>query len=351
MRDGKMDYLKGMLVLGMVWCHVCQFFVFLDASPLSRMVIQYANAVTFSGFVFSFGYVSGLAYYSKAWAAVWPKMLRTALRLLGAFYVSGLAFRVFVDNKVVSKNLMLPILTLRDIPGWSEFIVSFSLIMLIGILLFVPFKWLMAHSRWHLGILLLLLGTTYIPYGGVKSSWLGLLVGTTRFAAFPVIQYMPYYLLGLYFYKQALGFDKKILIGTGIGSLSGVGWILYHQGNLPSRFPPSIFWLVLPASVIYLLYLFSGYLAAYPEKNRFLAMIGRQSMAYLLLSNLIIFSMAGTKALLPLKDLGGVLVTLLIMVAIGLVLGFGGSLPYKVTTSNREASPLKNHGLKTESMV
>lgn len=101
-RERAIDMFKGLLVLGMVYCHTLQFFSDMQLYPNGQPFVDIINLITFSGFVFSFGYVSQLAYYSKPFRHAAPRMLVAAVKTLAAFYVSGMAFRVFIDGREAS---------------------------------------------------------------------------------------------------------------------------------------------------------------------------------------------------------------------------------------------------------
>ena len=61
-RDNSLDLFKGILTILMIFTHVMGIFrynVYID------IICFYVNLTTFSGFMFSFGYVSYKAYISK----------------------------------------------------------------------------------------------------------------------------------------------------------------------------------------------------------------------------------------------------------------------------------------------
>src|SRR5690606_40928548 len=102
-------------------------------------------------------------------SSVWKKMLITGLKTLIAFYISGLAFQVFIGNQPLSLETMMPIIFLQVIPGWSEFLVSFSLIILLGLAAFKLFTYLTERPALFWSISLLILATTWIDYSQVSS--------------------------------------------------------------------------------------------------------------------------------------------------------------------------------------
>ena len=63
MRDLSLDAFKGLLVLGMISAHVIQFLAAPNAAL--NVVSIVINLISFSGFLFAFGYATGL----RTWAA------------------------------------------------------------------------------------------------------------------------------------------------------------------------------------------------------------------------------------------------------------------------------------------
>ncbi len=312
-RDVSIDIYKGLLVFGMVYCHILQFFVDLSSHQGAEYITWFINAITFSGFVFTFGYTSSIAYFSRDFKNVYKKMLLSSVALLTAFYISGIAFRVFVTNNRLSIDMVKNIVLLNDIPGWSEFIVSFALYILLAVILFKPLKSFVEVKPAFWTITSLLLLTTFIPYEMIESTQLGLLLGTRKFAAFPVIQYMPFYLLGIYFRRYEIGFNKKMLIGSVILSGASLVYMSTNNWSLPSRFPPSIFWIILPCVGLYGYYLLSRFMTRTGYIKAILSGLGQNSLVYLLLSNVIIFALDGTKGLVQLDVFTGLLANLILL--------------------------------------
>ena len=296
-RDHSVDYFKGLLVIGMVYTHVLQFFSDESIFPAIQYSTQFFNLITFSGFVFCFGYVCQIAYYCKPFQIVYKKMFLTGLKTLMAFYLSGLAFQVYVGNQPLNMETIIPILLLEVIPGWSEFLVSFSLIILVGLALFHVFVWMSNRPRLFWMICFLLLLTTWLDYDAVTIPQLGLFVGTTSFPTFPVVQYLPFYLIGLYFAKHRIGFQWNHLFVSSVGTILFLYYLLSRDMQLPERFPPNIYWVVGPTLILYGYYMFSKVLDRWGKGLGFLRMMGENVLVYLLLSNLFIFSLDSSLSL------------------------------------------------------
>ncbi|SFL60223.1 hypothetical protein SAMN04487943_102404 [Gracilibacillus orientalis] len=218
-RDHSVDYFKGLLVIGMVYTHVLQFFSDESIFISIPYITQFFNLITFSGFVFCFGYVCQLAYFCKPFRSVYMKMLITGIKTLLAFYLSGIAFQIYVGNQPLTIDTIMPILVLQVIPGWSEFLVSFSLIIFLGLVLFHSFIWISNRPTLFWMLCSLLLVTTWIDYSSITIAQLGLLVGSTDVVTFPVVQYLPFYLIGIYFAKYRIDFQWKYFLISLVGTI------------------------------------------------------------------------------------------------------------------------------------
>lgn len=312
-RDETIDILKGMLVFGMILSHVAGLISFHNDTSV-KVIWLITGLVTFSGFMFSFGYACQLAYFSKGLAASTQRMLITALKPLVAFYISGIYWRAFVDKDLNFKGI-LKILVLRDVPPFSEFLVSFSLMILVSLLLFRPIQKIIAHETSFWLAFIGLLATALFPYHLVHLSQLGLFVGTETFPAFPVLQYFSIFLLGAYFAKHRLKQDFKIQI-VAISGL--IAFILFYQVNqqLPSRFPPSPLWIIASIALVYLYYAIAQRLASWKTVTHFLKLWGKNVLFYLLISNILIFTFRGAYEPLDLNLLQSFALTLLMLLTI-----------------------------------
>ncbi|QGG54859.1 acyltransferase family protein [Paenibacillus sp. FSL W8-1187] len=320
-RERAIDRFKGLLVIGMVYGHVLQFFSDPAIFPAAGRIIDAVNLITFSGFVFSFGYVSRLAYYAKPLRRAAPRMLLAALKTLLAFYISGLAFRLFIDRRPPDWETLKPILLLQDMPGWSEFLLSFTYLTLAGLILFVPLQRLAEKPRLAFPAAALLLLTTFLPYEAVTWPPLGPLLGTRQFASFPVLQYFPYYLLGMLFARWRIGWHPGVLAG----SLAASGlfvWLVLDAGGLPERFPPSIGWIAGPALALYGYYLLSRLMERCPRPFAPLEALGRNVLWCLLFSNLLVFSLKSIQADdLPRSPAEALRLALIVLAVVGFSIG------------------------------
>lgn len=321
-RDRSLDLFKGMLVILMTWCHVMQFFGAPDVFPAQRDYETLINLLAFPSFVFAFGLATAMSYYSRPFRKAGPRMALSALKSLGAFYLSGIAFRVLREGKAFASGTVRRILLLQDLPGWSEFLASFAALAMMAIVFYWPLKRLKDRPLWLLPIALACLALCWLPYERIEHPLLRLFFGTTAYAAFPPFQYFPYFLAGLAYARLK---DRGwwwlallALLSTGLGVWRGLS-----LGHLPSRFPPDWGWILLPAAGTALLMALArgldwlgralsrlatrqwGKAEEGPGLSRLLRgagklsplrpieQLGRNSLFYLLAGNLALFALAG----------------------------------------------------------
>jgi hypothetical protein len=316
-RDEAIDILKGILVVGMILSHVSGLVSSYNGFPMKHYWL-FSGLVSFSGFFFCFGYVCQFAYFGKDFQVAYRRMLVTALKPLIAFYISGIYWRFFVD-KQFNHSTIVNILLLNDIPPFSEFLISYSLIILVSLLLFRPIQILTESRKAFWVICGLLLLTTFIPYQAVKLSQLALFVGTDRFPTYPILQYFPIFLLGVYFAKYRIRHHLKALLIFTAGMV-GFACFYYLRGYTPSRFPPSLLWILCSLFFVYGYYLIAQRLTTWKFAAQPLSLLGKNVLFYLLMSNLAIFTFRGAYEPLHLNPLTSFALTALVLVGISFLI-------------------------------
>lgn len=309
-RDRSIDVGRGVLVLLMVYGHVLQFFGDAQLFPLVSDLIGVVNLTVFGTFVFYFGATAELAYLKKPYFQTLPGMVKTGLRAYAAFCLSGIGYRVLRENKPFAVGTVRRVLTLSDIPGWSEFLIAFALYSLLLIVGFGAFRWLAGKPLAALAVSAACVGCCLIvPYGAVPIP-LALLIGGTKFSYFPVVQYMPYFLAGLLYARGERG---RLLAAAAACTAAGAVDFLLH--GLPSRFPPDWGWILLPGLLTAAVVMLSRALCALSGSGvrriadalcGVLGRLGGASLYYLLTSNLVLFTLAGKK-IAPALSAGSVL--------------------------------------------
>jgi hypothetical protein len=178
---------------------------------------------------------------------------------------------------------MFDVLTLANRAQYAEFLATFALISLVSIILFKVIKYISDKKVlfWIIIVGILLSTLLYSKPAGIIS----LLIGPSEF---PVLQYMPYFLIGGYFAKYKIIINKKLLLVSFFTSLLFIVNHFSSNYSLNSRFPPTIFWILAPMFYIYLYYIFAHRIENLKIAKIF-SYIGNNVIIYVLMSNLLIF--------------------------------------------------------------
>lgn len=291
MRDKRIDCFKGILTMQMVLAHCLQFYANFDVDKGWWLLTEYINLTTFSGFVFAFGYISTHAYFQGEFIPALRRIGKNIVRLIIAFYISSFAFVIFIERMPFRADKVLEIVLVKRLAGWSEFLFSFAGVMLVTIAL-----WKVFHSRkdsWLLLIALCSVVVCLLPHREVKPI-VGTFLGGYGGTYFPVIPYYLYFVIGVYFAKKEIKFNWIALLLSIAGTAYAVLYATFFSKGWPSRFPLSFAWLIGSMLFLYAYYLLSLFLG----NNKYfawLADIGRDSLFYLLISNIIIFALKQSK--------------------------------------------------------
>ena len=284
-RAADLDLLKTLLVWGMITAHCIQLLA-VRPKPPALAISDFINLITFSGFMFAFGLGVGLSKRDKGWGQrLWPVLL-----LVLATWISELAFITLVDKQPLTPDLLVSVFTLSRLYGWSEFLASFAVLYLI-IAVARPLLVRIATSPLLLcATILLCFGSTWIVVS-LDVPLLATIVGTTNFASFPLLAYLPWFLVGIAFGRDRARPGRIDWLLAAIASAAFAYYLWRYGGELPGRFPPTILWIVGPALPILLYLVVSRALAATGRVPRLLLAPGRHVLASLLLSNLVIFGL------------------------------------------------------------
>lgn len=177
MRDRSVDLQRGILVVLMLYAHLLQFFGDLQRFPSIHFWVMGISLLAFPAFVFCFGRTAALAYLKKPFRQALPRMGRTFGRCLAAFYVSGAAFRVLREHRPLEAETLRGIFLLSDIPGWSEFLIAFALLMLAAIVLFPLLRQITCRRWLWLPLSIPCLLGCFLPYDRITVPQLALLIG------------------------------------------------------------------------------------------------------------------------------------------------------------------------------
>lgn len=286
MRDRKLDCFKGILTIQMILAHCLQFYSDLNANKAWWFITEYINLTTFSGFVFAYGYVSHKAYFQGEFSNALKRISRNIIKLMVAFYISSFAFVIFIEAMPLRMDRIKEIIYLKRLAGWSEFLVAFAGIMLLTIVLWKLFK--SQKTYWLILISLASTVVCLLPHREVMPI-VGIFIGGHGGTYFPVIPFYLYFIIGVYFAKMEVEFNWQVLLLASLALAYTLYDALVKSKGFPSRFPLSLGWLLGGMIFLYGYYLLSDFIG---KKKYFawLSHIGRYSLYYLLISNIIIFA-------------------------------------------------------------
>ncbi|MBC8052924.1 MAG: hypothetical protein H7Y13_07655 [Sphingobacteriaceae bacterium] len=218
---------------------------------------------------------------------------------LFAFFFSAAAWELFV-NRLLTFKTASQILLLLKVPAYSEFLLSFFLTTGLFFLFKKQIAIITSSGRNMLVFLMAVFLIALIPFGRLFSTsvaetnflrhYLDLLIGSDRTFFFPVVQYSSLFIIGTWFQKNHIDFSKRILLLSVLGTLAFIAH-LYFFKKVP-RFSPSPFWITGSFSFLYLYYLVSKRIGV-NYLSSWLAVVGENSLVYLMLSNVLLFMAKG----------------------------------------------------------
>ena len=310
-RSAELDLFKTLLVLGMIGAHVVQLL------GLRLYALQpyadFIDLISFSGFMLAFGWGTGLSTTTQQRSA-WHK-LRPTLLILCAGYLSSLAFVLLVEQRELTGGLLVEIFTARRLFGWSEFLFSFFVLYLLLAWLRPALVALASNGgTLLLAILACLLCCSVVV--SVDLPLLATLVGTTNFASFPLLPYLPWFLFGIYLGRHGLAWWHAVPAAFATAAFYGFS---HHFGEPPRRFPPEPLWIIGPALWLLLYAGVARILARAFTVPPLLTLPGRRVLTFLLVSNLIIFAVRFWRDR-PVRDTGqAALASIGIILVVGLI--------------------------------
>jgi hypothetical protein len=301
-RDPRIDAFKGFLVIAMVYCHVLQFFGDAPLFGIETALMLWINMTVFSGFAFAFGWSASIAYLDKPFAKAAPRIAASCARSYGAFVISGAAFRLLYDHKPFAQNTVRAVLLLRDIPGWSEFLAAFLVYALIVLALFAPLRRMRESPIAAAAVACGCLAVCFAPIASFNVPYVNLLIGGGNMSLFPAVQYAPYFIAGLTLPALERMKRERVLLAVAAAA-SVMGGVIWRFTGEPGRFPPGPGWILTPAAIIAALALLAAVSARFAHARRLalvnpvrvLCSLGRNSIYHLIVTNVVLFTLAGQK--------------------------------------------------------
>jgi surface polysaccharide O-acyltransferase-like enzyme len=279
------DLLKTLLVGGMISAHVIQL-ITEDPGPRALAWSDYVNLVTFSGFLLAFGLGVGLSAGRARARSAWER-LRPVLFMLLAVYASSFGYLLLVEREALSAGLVRNVLTTRVLYGWSEFLTTFLVLYLVLAVARPALVALGTRPRWLLAAGIVCLASTMVT---TRVLWplVGGVIGHESYPNFPLLPYLPWFLLGIHLGARGQKVDGADL-AVGLAATGAFLFAFWRQGWMPERFPPSLLWIIGPGLFLALYLWVAERMAARLPCPGLLLAAGRHVLASLVLSNLAIF--------------------------------------------------------------
>jgi hypothetical protein len=280
-----LDVFKTLLVYGMVGAHVI-LLLGSGLKPWASSYLDFINLISFSGFMLAFGIGTGLQRKDGRKNLFSARVL-PALLMLGAFYVSSLGYLVLVQERTLTQKLLLEVASMRVLFSFSQFLASFF-VLYVAVALARPLLLRLGESAVLVALVgALCLAATLFVSNADYPLWAAI-VSTRRFPNYPLIPYLPWFLIGIYLGRRG-SVPNLWLFGPAIVATGAFVAFVMMQGGLPPRFPPSALWIA-GAALPLMVYLFGAQLvsgrAAIPEA---LLLPGRHVLRFVVVSNLAIF--------------------------------------------------------------
>lgn len=277
-RDFALDMMKGWLATLMVASHLTYVVPFDWKDGFNT----YVNLTTFSGFMFCFGYVCWKAYMEKDQGDIAKRLGKGALKSLLAFYICGIGY--YVRGTVQDWE---SVIFLQRLPGMTEFLFSFCLLYILILVFRRQLKKLSLGNGIVISVMSLA-ATAIFPFGIITDPIMGSIFGTTSWYSFPLMAYLGYFIMGSLLAKYQIVFDKWLFLLTCI--LTGAFCGFYRtNGNLPGRFPPTVWWIFGGSLFVYIYYCIFKLISQKGKEIKLLTFMGRHTLVFLVVSDLLLF--------------------------------------------------------------
>ena len=250
------------------------------------MISHASNLLGFPCFLFCFGFVCERAYLSKNdRAAVRGRLIKRFFIILAAYYVSALIINVLLITGRFSLVAAQRIIHLNSIEG-VPFLLAFGLQFLLLFFFYNGVNRLLSKGIFVAIAVALSLGFACLPVIQIDLPLVSLFLKVADQSGFPMLPYAGFFLLGAYLSKRSISFDWRVGLFVLLGGVAFVGYCLLKRA-LPSRLPPSVFWVLGAYPMVYGLYLVSGPIKV-PLIDKVLEPFAKHTLYYLTISNVIL---------------------------------------------------------------
>lgn len=283
-RAAYLDLLKAILTVGMLFVHLVQLTDSTPA-PLAILASLYLNLITFSGFMLAFGIGIGLSQGSPATLGL---RIATPALLYVAYSASSFAYITLVYNAAIGRKETFDVLGLRHLYGYSEFLASFFLLSLVTSFL-RPILFRLSDNAFLLAVCIAVsVIASLIEPSTPDVPIIGTLIGSMNYATFPLIQYMPWFVLGVYYSRQESPVGWKTW-SAAIVATGAFGYYVVSFHMFPQRFPPSFVW-TFGSALPLLIYLQAcRWITTLFAMPNWLLAPGRHVLLFLIASNAVFF--------------------------------------------------------------
>jgi hypothetical protein len=313
-RIASIDIFKGLLVVLMILDHSAKI-LSPNGGFTTNLVTWIGDLSVFPGLLLSFGFITQRRYFSLPKKIPLNRIILTIAKIIAAYYLSAIAFRILIDDVSITLDFLLGILIFSDIPSYSEFLIAFGVTLALATIFIHPLQAIMNYPSAFIILLTVLLLNSIFPYELITSPQIGLLFGSRELTLFPVMQYSVFFLIGMYFAEQGYKSDIWFILSL-IGLFSFVVFRIFI--GLPSRFPPSPIWLLGSFSFVYTLFLIANHLDKVSWSLDWIKFYGRHVLASLLISNMILFYILSISFQWPVQPWFFVMGPLLVLLLTGL---------------------------------
>lgn len=253
-RIWSVDILRGLFINLMMIAHAI-FFFHTQTSPILVITNRLIDAVAFTGLLFLSGMTGYISYIHKDHPTKNTNrriLKRTAIYLAG-YYILSITADIILHG--VNLNHLFGILTFQRLVPFTEFIIPFLIFALLKIPLRKVYARLSQSLQYTLlaGGILLTIGTllSLISYPSPLTFITNIIIGYKGTFSFPILSYMPIYLLGIYIgkwhwdnhhAKTRLRHIAKIGGGLSLALIPILllSFIIDTPFTVISRWPPSI---------------------------------------------------------------------------------------------------------------
>lgn len=321
-RDVSVDVLRGFAIVFMILGHSIFFRFGLTSWPLN-MLLNFANNFCYVTFLFTFGYGSYYFMLKPKLDKERSQRIRTRIVSLVIMYYVAAGLSIMSSYDLSLWNISLIFQELRRVllfeyfPGFTEYLPSFAIYTAVLYLAKLSKVKIEKYLQPKMAALTLVAATIISVATNIAivlskvnfPSYIRLFVGSSSTYDFPVMQYLPVFLLGIVVAKLISTRETQgrlslvvfayislliSLILTYSFNITAAYGIKLEMINTGLRWPPSLLFLISGISKTMLFFVISIYMVELKVMNtvwKFLNYMGRRSMGFLLFHLIILFMM------------------------------------------------------------